>query len=79
MPKLPIIKAKELIKILIELGFFEHHCVGSHAQFKHLDGRRITISVHHGKDFNKGILRGIISDLNLTVEEFVVILKKKKK
>lgn len=78
MPKLPIIKVRELIRILGELGFFEYHRVGSHAQFKHLDGRRITIPVHFGKDLKKGILRGIIGDLDLTVDEFIVFLKKKK-
>lgn len=78
MSKLPVIKVKELVKILVELGFFEHHRVGSHAQFKRIDGCRITIPIHHGKDFDKGILRGIIGDLNLTVDEFVALLKKKK-
>ena len=41
MPKLPIIKAKELIQVLNKLGFFKFHQVGSHAQFKHPDGRKI--------------------------------------
>jgi len=49
MPKLPIVKSKELIRVLEKLGFFKHHQVGSHAQFKHLDGRRITVSIHSGK------------------------------
>ncbi|MFA5000655.1 MAG: type II toxin-antitoxin system HicA family toxin [Candidatus Paceibacterota bacterium] len=78
MPKLPVIKVRELVKILDRLGFLKHHCIGSHAQFKRIDGYRITIPIHHGKDFDKGILRGIIGDLNLTVDEFIVLLKKKK-
>ncbi len=77
MSKLPIIKAKELIRVLNKLGFFEHHRVGSHAQFKHEDERRVTVPVHAGKDINKGTLGGIIKDIDLTVEEFIVILKKK--
>ena len=78
MPRLPIIKARELVRVLEGLGFWEHHRVGSHAQFKHLDGHRITIPIHSGKDIKTGILRGIISDLNLTIDEFVALLKKKK-
>lgn len=70
MAKLPILKSKELVRILIKLGFSKHHQIGSHAQFKHFDGRRITVPIHPGKDINKGALRGIINDLNLTVEEF---------
>lgn len=74
MPKLPVVKTRELIRILEQLGFFKHHQVGSHAQFKHLDNRRITIPVHKGKDINSGTLRGIIADLDLSVDEFIELL-----
>lgn len=77
MPKLPVIKGVELIRVIQRLGFFQHHQVGSHAQFKHLDGRRITIPVHKGKDINKKTLKGIIGDLDLTASEFVKLLKSK--
>jgi len=76
MPKLPVLKTKELIKVLNKLGFFKFHQVGSHIQFKHLDGRRVTIPVHFGKEIGKKVLKGIIDDLDLTVEEFIKILKK---
>ena len=76
MPKLPIIKARELIRVLEDLGFFKYHQVGSHAQFKDARGRRITVPVHPGKDLNKKILKGIIDDLEIDVEEFVLLLKK---
>ena len=77
MPKLPVVKIKELIRVLNTLGFFEHHRVGSHAQFKHSDGRRTTVSIHRGKDIKSGTLRGIINDIDLSVEDFILILKKK--
>jgi predicted RNA binding protein YcfA (HicA-like mRNA interferase family) len=77
MPKIPVIKAKELIRILQKLGFNKYHQVGSHAQFKHSDGRRVTAPIHPGKDIGKKTLKGIIGDIDLTVEEFVKILKKK--
>lgn len=78
MPKLPVVKVRELIRVLNKLGFFEYHIVGSHAQFKYLDGRRTTIPVHYGKDVRTGTLKGILSDIDLTVENFISILKKKK-
>jgi len=78
MAKLPIIKARELIRILKRLGFSKHCQVGSHAQFKHCDGRRITVPIHSGKDIGKKTLKGIINDLDLTTEEFIEFLKKKK-
>lgn len=75
MPKLPIVKSKELIRVLEKLGFFKHHQVGSHAQFKHPDGRRATVSVHSGKDINKKTLKGILNDLDITVAEFIALFK----
>lgn len=78
MPKLPVIKTRILIKILNKLGFFKYHQVGSHAQFKHNDGRRVTVPVHTSKDIKIGTLRGILNDINLSTEEFVLILKNKK-
>ncbi len=78
MPKLPVVKTKKLIRVLKQLGFFEHHRVGSHAQFKHPDGRRITIPIHYGKDIRSGTLRGIIYDIDLNVEEFIRLLKRRK-
>ncbi len=76
MPKLPIIKSKELIKILKKVGFFKHHQVGSHIQFKHLDGRRVTVPFHSGKDIPRGTLKAILCDLKISIEEFIKLLKK---
>lgn len=76
MPKLPVIKARELIRVLQNLGFFKYHQVGSHAQFKHSNGKRITVPIHSGKDLKRKILRGIIEDLEITVEEFILLIKK---
>lgn len=75
MPKLPIIKVRELIRVINKLGFFEFHRVGSHVQFKHSDGRRVTIAIHGGKDVKKKTLKGIINDLDVSIEEFIKILK----
>ena len=77
MPKFPVIKAKELVKVLCKLGFFKFHQVGSHAQFKHSDGRRVTVPIHKGKDIGKKTLKGIIDDIDIAVEEFIRFLKKK--
>ena len=75
MSRLPAITAGELVRVLERLGFFKHHQVGSHAQFKNPDGKRITVSIHPGKDVGKKTLRGIIDDLEMTVEEFIAVSK----
>jgi len=74
VPKLPVVKPIELIRVLNRIGFFEHHRVGSHAQFKNSDGSRVTVPVHVGKDINKKTLKGIIDDIDLSVEEFIKLL-----
>jgi len=70
MPKLPVIKARELYKILTKLGFQKHHQVGSHIQLKHSDGRRATIPYHPSQEIRKGTLKAILADIDITVEEF---------
>lgn len=75
MPKLPVVRAKVLLKALIKLGFEKHHQAGSHIQLKHPDGRRTTVPYHPSKEIRKGTLRGIINDIDLTVEEFIESLK----
>ena len=50
MPKLPVVKARELIKTLNKLGFYKYHQAGSHIQLKHPDGRRTTVPNHPNKE-----------------------------
>jgi predicted RNA binding protein YcfA (HicA-like mRNA interferase family) len=46
MSKLPIIKAKKLIKILKKLGFVPIRQEGSHIFFKHPDERTTVVPYH---------------------------------
>ena len=73
MPKLPVIKARNLYKILLKLGFEKHHQVGSHNQLKHPDGRRTTILYHPSQEIRKGTLKAILSDIDMTTEEFLQV------
>ena len=73
---MPIIKARELVRVLGKLGFLKYHQVGSHAQFKDGRGKRVTVPIHSGKDLNKKILKGIIDDIEISIEEFISLLKK---
>jgi predicted RNA binding protein YcfA (HicA-like mRNA interferase family) len=71
MPKLPVIKDRELIQVLKKLGFFEHPETGSsHLIFKHPDGRRTVVARHPGKDIPKGTLRAILRDMNISIKQF---------
>ncbi|MBI5078556.1 type II toxin-antitoxin system HicA family toxin [Candidatus Saganbacteria bacterium] len=73
---MPIIKDRELIRALHKLGFFEHRERGtSHLVFRHADGRTAVVSRHPGKDIPRGTLRGILRDINTSIEEFITALK----
>ena len=76
MPKLPVVKAKDLLKAIQKNGFVKHHQVGSHIQLKHSDGRLVTISYHPSHEIRRGTLRGIINDMHMSTEDFIALLKK---
>lgn len=77
MPKLPQVKAKDLIKVVLKLGFTFRDQSGSHAVYVHLDGRRTTISIHPADTIGVGLLTKIIKkDLQITKVEFVDLLRK---
>ncbi|PJA40647.1 hypothetical protein CO178_01805 [candidate division WWE3 bacterium CG_4_9_14_3_um_filter_34_6] len=75
MPKLPQIKPKDLIKVLTRLGFISRQGSGSHVVFKHPDGRRTVIPVHN-RPIMTGTLRAILRQANITIFEFLKLLKK---
>jgi len=69
MPKLVPIKPKKLIKILLGLGFVERDAEGSHVFFKHPDGRTTVIPIH-AEEISKGLLKKILNDIQLSIEEY---------
>ena len=68
--KLNPIKPEQLVRIVEKLGFIKIRQKGSHAVYRHPDGRWITIPIHKGGEISVGLLRRIIKDLELTIEEF---------
>jgi len=74
MPPLPIISAKEFIKFLKSKGFEFVRQKGSHQRYKHPDGRAITIPVHGKDSLKRGLLKGVLSELNIDVDELIKFL-----
>jgi predicted RNA binding protein YcfA (HicA-like mRNA interferase family) len=70
MPKLVPIRAKLFIKILLKLGFTQRDAEGSHVFFKHKDGRTTVLPIHGKKELSRGLLRKILNDVQLSVEEY---------
>lgn len=70
MPKLPVLKPKELIKILQKLGFFIDRQKGSHVVlYNKISKRRVAVPLHV-KDIPNGTLLSIIRDSGFEKEEF---------
>lgn len=72
MAKLPLLTAKEVIKVLEKLGFTFVHQRGSHIKFTHPDRPRpLIIPNHTGEKIGRGLLIKIIKkELNMSREEF---------
>lgn len=68
---LPVLKPREVVRILERLGFVEIRQRGSHKQFRHPDGRQTTVPDHGSRDVSPILLRQIIKDIDLTAEEFI--------
>ena len=76
MPKLPQVKARDLVKIAEKLGFAFRDQSGSHAVYVHKDGRRTTIPIHPSQTIGTGLLTKIIKkDLQITRNKFINLLK----
>ncbi len=71
MSSIPVLKPQEVVRILENLGFVEVRQKGSHKQFRHEDGRATTVPFHKGRDISPRLLRQIVSDIEVTIEEFL--------
>jgi predicted RNA binding protein YcfA (HicA-like mRNA interferase family) len=71
MPRLPVLKPREVCRILEGLGFVLVRQRGSHLQYRHPDGRGTTVPNHAGRDLSPGLLRQIIKDIGMTREDFL--------
>ncbi|RLD92544.1 MAG: hypothetical protein DRI93_06495 [Aquificota bacterium] len=71
MGKYPVLKPREVVRILEKLGFEEVRQRGSHKQYRHPDGRFTTVPFHKGRDISPILLKRIAKDIGLTVEQFL--------
>lgn len=74
MTRIPALKPRKLIKILVKLGFDKIRQEGSHIFFKHPDSRTTVVPFHAGKDIGRGLLRAILDDVHLTPKDLQKLL-----
>ena len=70
MSRLVLMDAVTLEKLLFKLGFEKMRQKGSHAFYRHNDGRTTTVPFHVGKDLPRPLLRKILREINISVEEY---------
>jgi predicted RNA binding protein YcfA (HicA-like mRNA interferase family) len=60
-----------VLKALESLGFVVVRQRGSHVFLRHADGRSTVVPIHSREDIGRGLLRKIIRDAQVEVEEFL--------
>lgn len=73
MSKIPLISGKTVVCALAKIGYRDVRQKGSHIRLHHSDKRPLTIPDH--KILGKGLLRKIIRDAELSVDDFIKLLK----
>ena len=74
--RLPALKGTEVVHALERAGLRVDRVKGSHHVMEHPEDptRRTVVPVHAGRDIKRGLLRKIIEDAGLTVDEFIALL-----
>ena len=75
-PRLPVLKPREVLRALLKAEFEIHHQAGSHAQLRHPQKPhlRVTVPRHDRFDLPLPVLKSILRQTELTVEEFLEYL-----
>ncbi|MFB0545462.1 MAG: type II toxin-antitoxin system HicA family toxin [Anaerolineae bacterium] len=62
-------RPREVLKVLLKLGFTEERQKGSHRILRHPDGRQVVVPMHP-KELPWGTFRGILKQAGLTPAEY---------
>ena len=73
MRKLPVVSGRETVRAFRRAGWTLVRWEGSHIILTK-SGEEATLSVPDHKELGKGLLRALIRDARLTVEEFAELL-----
>ena len=58
-------------KILLNLGFEFIRQKGSHAFYKHPDGRTTTVPKHQERDLARPLIREILREIEISIDDFI--------
>jgi predicted RNA binding protein YcfA (HicA-like mRNA interferase family) len=70
LSRLKLIDAKTMEKLLLRLGFEKVRQKGSHAFYRHPDGRTTTIPHHKARVLARPLIREILREIEITVDDY---------
>jgi len=73
MTRLPVVSARECIRALEKAGFYISHQKGSHITMRRDEPFAKTVVPNH-KTLKRGMLKRILKDAGLSVEEFIELM-----
>ena len=75
-PKLPLVSGNQVIRVLEQIGYSVVRQRGSHIRLRdEAKENHLPVTVPDHKTIKRGLLRKILRDADLTVEEFVALLR----
>jgi predicted RNA binding protein YcfA (HicA-like mRNA interferase family) len=74
MTRLPRARGKEVVRALERAGFSVERTRGSHVFLKYPDGRVTSVPVHSRETLGPGLLRAILRDVEMSVDELIALL-----
>jgi predicted RNA binding protein YcfA (HicA-like mRNA interferase family) len=74
MTRLPRARGKEVVRALERAGFSVERTRGSHVFLEHPDGRVTSVPVHSRETLGPGLLRAILRDVEMSVDELIALL-----
>jgi predicted RNA binding protein YcfA (HicA-like mRNA interferase family) len=75
MAKLPSLTARKVVRALQRAGFIEDRQKGSHLVLIHPGTKaRTVVPIHAGRTIKLPLIRAIIRDAGLSLDEFVELL-----
>ena len=76
MSRLQLINANTMEKLLLRLGFEKVRQRGSHAFYRHPDGRTTTVPHHKARILVRPLIREILREIEITIDDYNNHLKK---
>ena len=73
-PKPPLLSSREIVQAFEKIGYYRVSQRGSHIKIKN-DSTQITLIIPDHREVDRWTLKGILRDAEISVEEFLKLLK----